>query len=83
MSAAKKKISIPPKSGRMSGDIGDKWVGLGQEKPVEPSEEMQRLALDIPARLHQAIKMRAVQERTTMAKLLRKVLEEKFPNEQK
>ena len=42
---------------------------------------MQRLALDLPKRLHRAIKVQASKEGTTMAKLLRQLLEQHFPTD--
>jgi hypothetical protein len=81
-----KKITIPPKVGRPepSQDVGDQWVKAGREEPrpvPEDQEPMQRLALDLPKRLHRAIKVQASKEGTTMAKLLRQLLEQHFPTD--
>lgn len=80
-----KKITIPAKTGKpaASADIADQWIQAGREggaRPVheEHEEPMQRLALDLPKRLHRAIKVQASKEGTTMAKLLRQILEQHF-----
>lgn len=57
----------------------EQWV-VSRDLPLEEpeSEKMKRLTLDIPQRLHKAIKHRATEEGVTMAELLRALLEEKY-----
>ena len=65
-----KKLTIPTKPGV------EQWVHQQEKRPS--SEKMKRLTLDIPERLHRAIKLRAVQEGKTIAQQLRTLLEEHY-----
>ncbi|MEJ1343595.1 MAG: hypothetical protein RPU61_04010 [Candidatus Sedimenticola sp. (ex Thyasira tokunagai)] len=47
------------------------------EQPMRDGEAIKRLTLDMPESLHRALKMRAMDEHTTMAKMIRIWLEEK------
>ena len=67
-----KKVTIPPKK---SPKKKEQWVNDGKSKS---EGEIKRLTLDLPEALHKNIKLRAVNEGTTMACLLRSILEEHF-----
>ena len=65
-----KKLSIPPKPD------AEGWVH--QQKKKASSEKMKRLTLDIPERLHRAIKMKAAEEGVTIAQQLRNLFEKQY-----
>ena len=65
-----KNLSIPRKPD------AEQWVH--QADKAAPSEKMKRLTLDIPERLHRAIKVRAAEEGETIAQLLRSLFEERY-----
>lgn len=78
--STKKKVNISKKPDNKVSNI-DQWVSeratdsTQQEKPVD---KMKRLTLDIPESLHQAIKLKAVEQGVTMANMLRELLEEHY-----
>ncbi len=78
--STRKKINISQKPDSNVSNI-DQWVterttdATKQEKPVD---KMKRLTLDIPESLHQAIKLKAVEQGVTMANMLRELLEEHY-----
>ena len=47
-------------------------------EPSPQKQQMKRLTLDIPAQLHQRIKVKAVTEGVTMVDMLRDLLEETY-----
>jgi predicted DNA binding CopG/RHH family protein len=80
-----KKVSIGRKPGAEEKPIGiEEWVANREElQAAAPStenqpEKMKRLTLDIPEKLHRAIKRQAVDEGVTMADLLRSLLEQHY-----
>jgi len=80
-----KKVSIGRKPGAEEKPIGiEEWVTNREElqaaaPPTENQpEKMKRLTLDIPEKLHRAIKRQAVDEGVTMADLLRSLLEQHY-----
>jgi len=68
----KKQVRIPKKP------RAEQWVSQGRERMVHAEQKVKRLTLDIPEDLHTAIKRRAVDEKMTMADMLRKLLEERY-----
>lgn len=79
-----KKVNFGAKPQAKPPSVDD-WVETRvtpeADEPVEPQEEpekMKRLTLDIPESLHRTIKSRAVVEGTTMADMLRELLEETY-----
>ena len=65
-----KQVSIPTKPN------ADKWVQQKQQKTSVG--KIKRLTLDIPEVLHRKVKLKAVQEGTTIADMLRVLLEEQY-----
>ena len=73
-----KKVSIPTKQKTKAHKV-DEWVG----RKSSSSGKLKRLTLDLSEELHRAIKRRAVDEGTTMVKLLRSLLEKQFGAQKK
>jgi len=69
---SRKRVLIPQKP------TADQWVAQGQEPVPPPAVPIKRLTLDLPAPLHRAIKMRAVEEGTTILALLQALLEQEY-----
>ena len=69
---SRKRVPIPQKP------TADQWVAQGQEPAAPPAAPIKRLTLDLPAPLHKAIKMRAVEEGTTILALLQALLEQEY-----
>lgn len=69
---SRKRVPIPQKP------TADQWVAQGQEPAPPPAPPIKRLTLDLPAALHRAIKMRAVEEGTTILALLQALLEQEY-----
>lgn len=76
---AGKKVEFGKKPGKGNSSTAEveHWVAA-RELPEPEAEKMKRLTLDIPQRLHKAIKHQATEEGVTMAELLRALLEEKY-----
>lgn len=68
---SRKRVPIPQKP------TADQWVAQGQA-PAPPAAPIKRLTLDLPAPLHKAIKMRAVEEGTTILAMLQALLEQEY-----
>ncbi len=68
----RKRVQIPQKP------TADQWVAQGQEPAPPPAAPIKRLTLDLPAPLHRAIKMRAVEEGTTILAMLQALLEQEY-----
>lgn len=68
----KKQVRIPKKP------RADEWVAQGKERTAPTEQKIKRLTLDLPEDLHTAIKHRAVDEKVSMADMLRKLLEERY-----
>jgi predicted HicB family RNase H-like nuclease len=79
---AGKKVEFGKRpSGNPPPPAVEEWVTSRNLSLAEPeAEKMKRLTLDIPQRLHKAIKHRATEEGVTMAELLRSLLEERYGN---
>ena len=76
----RKKVNISQKPDNKVSNI-DQWVTertTDAAQPEHPVEKMKRLTLDIPESLHQAIKLKAVEQGVTMANMLRALLEEHY-----
>ena len=69
---SRKRVPIPQKP------TADQWVTQGQEPVPPPAAPIKRLTLDLPAPLHRAIKMRAVEEDTTILAMLQALLEHEY-----
>lgn len=69
---SRKRVLIPQKP------TADQWVAQGQEPAPPPATPIKRLTLDLPAPLHRAIKMRAVEEGTTILAMLQALLEQEY-----
>jgi hypothetical protein len=69
---SRKRVQIPQKP------TADQWVAQGQEPAPPPAAPIKRLTLDLPAPLHRAIKMRAVEEGTTILAMLQALLEQEY-----
>jgi predicted HicB family RNase H-like nuclease len=79
MAGKKVEFGKKPSKGNSSTAEVEHWVAARDLPGAEPEpEKMKRLTLDIPQRLHKAIKHRATEEGVTMADLLRALLEEKY-----
>ena len=68
---SRKRVQIPQKP------TADQWVAQGQEPVPPPAVPIKRLTLDLPAP-HRAIKMRAVEEDTTILAMLQALLEQEY-----
>jgi predicted DNA binding CopG/RHH family protein len=76
----RKKVNISQKPDNKVSNI-DQWVTertTDSTQPEQTTEKMKRLTLDIPESLHQAIKLKAVEQGVTMANMLRGLLEEHY-----
>ena len=76
----KKKVNISQKPDNKVSNI-DQWVTertTDSTQQEQTTEKMKRLTLDIPESLHQAIKLKAVEQGVTMANMLRALLEEHY-----
>ncbi len=69
---SRKRVPIPQKP------TADQWVAQGQDPEPPPAAPIKRLTLDLPAPLHKAIKMRAVEEGTTILAMLQALLEQEY-----
>ena len=69
---SRKRVPIPQKP------TADQWVAQGQDPEPPPAAPIKRLTLDLPAPLHRAIKMRAVEEGTTILAMLQALLEQEY-----
>ena len=69
---SRKRVPIPQKP------TADQWVTQGQDPEPPPAAPIKRLTLDLPAPLHRAIKMRAVEEGTTILAMLQALLEQEY-----
>jgi len=69
---SRKRVPIPQKP------TADQWVTQGQDPEPPPAAPIKRLTLDLPAPLHKAIKMRAVEEGTTILAMLQALLEQEY-----
>ena len=69
---SRKRVPIPQKP------TADQWVAQGQDPVPPPAAPIKRLTLDLPAPLHRAIKMRAVEEGTTILAMLQALLEQEY-----
>ena len=69
---SRKRVPIPQKP------TADQWVAQGQDPVPPPAVPIKRLTLDLPAPLHRAIKMRAVEEGTTILAMLQALLEQEY-----
>ena len=67
---SRKRVLIPQKP------TADQWVAQAPVPP--PAAPIKRLTLDLPAPLHRAIKMRAVEEGTTILAMLQALLEHEY-----
>ena len=78
MSTEKKKVTIKARPTRQSAASatpgGDTWVSQGAETPNK--EPIKRLTIDIPASLHAELKAHCAHEDTTIARLVRGLLDE-------
>jgi predicted DNA binding CopG/RHH family protein len=76
----RKKVNISQKPDNKVSNI-DQWVTertTDSTQQEQTTEKMKRLTLDIPESLHQAIKLKAVEQGVTMANMLRALLEEHY-----
>ncbi len=76
----RKKVNISKKPDNKVSNI-DQWVTertTDSTQQEQTTEKMKRLTLDIPESLHQAIKLKAVEQGVTMANMLRALLEEHY-----
>lgn len=73
---SRKRVPIPQKP------TADQWVVQGQDPEPPPAAPIKRLTLDLPAPLHKAIKMRAVEEGTTILAMLQALLEQEYGAEE-
>lgn len=80
-----KKVNIGAKPTSQPKQDIDDWVKQNRETEITQSEspaneavEMKRLTLDIPKKLHTAIKAKAVQDGVSMVDMLRNLLEENY-----
>jgi predicted DNA binding CopG/RHH family protein len=76
----RKKVNISKKPENKEANI-DQWVTertTDSTQPEQTVEKMKRLTLDLPESLHQAIKLKAVEQGVTMANMLRALLEEHY-----
>ena len=69
---SRKRVPIPQKP------TADQWVAQGPAPVPPPAAPIKRLTLDLPAPLHRAIKMRAVEEGTTILAMLQALLEQEY-----
>ena len=69
---SRKRVPIPQKP------TADQGVAQGQEPAPPPPASIKRLTLDLPGPLHRAIKMRAVEEGTTIVAMLQALLEQEY-----
>ena len=69
---SRKRVPIPQKP------TADQWVAQGQDPVPPPAAPIKRLTLDLPAPLHRAIKIRAVEEDTTILAMLQALLEQEY-----
>jgi len=69
---SRKRVPIPQKP------TADQWVAQGPAPVPPPAAPIKRLTLDLPAPLHRAIKMRAVEEGTTILAMLQAILEQEY-----
>lgn len=69
---SRKAIAIPPKPG------AEQWVRQGAEPAPAAPVTLKRLTLDLPEALHRAIKMRAVEEGSSIVEMLRGLLEREY-----
>lgn len=69
---SRKAITIPPKPG------AEQWVRQGAEPAPPALVTLKRLTLDLPEALHRAIKMRAVEEGSSIVEMLRGLLEREY-----
>lgn len=69
---SRKRVPIPQKP------TADQWVAQGPAPAPPPAAPIKRLTLDLPAPLHKAIKMRAVEEGTTILAMLQALLEHEY-----
>lgn len=81
-----KKISFAakPKKANQTPKAADTWVSSGdpreQDGPKnEAPAKMKRLTIDVPADLHQRIKIGCTKRGLKMADEIRKLLEKEFP----
>ena len=78
--STRKKVNISQKPDNKVSNI-DQWVSertTDSTRQEQTAEKMKRLTLDIPESLHQAIKLKAVEQGVTMANMLRALLEEHY-----
>ena len=69
---SRKRVPIPQKP------TTDQWVAQGPAPVPPPAAPIKRLTLDLPAPLHKAIMMRAVEEGTTILAMLQALLEHEY-----
>ena len=84
---AAKKVTFGAKPVEKQPANLDSWVTTRSPEVVgsvdavpEEKEKMKRLTLDIPDKLHRAIKGKAALEGNAMVDMLRELLEEKYGN---
>jgi hypothetical protein len=72
-----KKVSISTKPLRTPADA-DQWV---KDRTPQPAEPIKRLTLDVPAALHQRVKIQCASEGVFIADVIRDFLEKRFGQE--
>lgn len=83
-----KKVSIKPKTTNNQSDDVENWVASTETELVANSSaiaetskskpKMKRLTIDVTEDLHRAIKLKAVEQGTPMADMLRSLLERNY-----
>ncbi|WP_431192240.1 plasmid partition protein ParG [Rhodopirellula bahusiensis] len=74
-----KEISFhgrPPSKGKTRAENAFASLGI-----KTPSEKTKRLTVDIPTSLHSRVKLKCVQQETSIAEVVRELLEQRFPGE--
>lgn len=69
---SREAITIPPKPG------AEQWVRQGVEPAPPAPVKLKRLTLDLPEALHRAIKLRSVEDGTSIVEMLRALLEREY-----
>jgi hypothetical protein len=59
----------------------DEWVTAGptEQQAARPTEPIKRITVDIPASLHQRVKVGCALRQTNISDVLREILEREFP----
>lgn len=73
-----KQVSIGGKPTKPASSAADAWVEARTHDAPEPIEPLKRLTIDVPARLHRAIKMQCASRGTKIADEVRDLLMQKY-----